>query len=84
MFHPRMLLATIRFSMAAAGTAELSVLDIAGRRVRRLLNGPVSPGDHAVAWDGRNESGQRVPPGVYFYRLQSAGSADTKRLIVLE
>lgn len=75
---------TIRFSMAVPGNAELSVLDITGRRLRRLLNEPMSPGDHAVTWDGRNESGQRVPPGVYLYRLQSAGSADTKRVVVLQ
>lgn len=75
---------TIRFSVATSGDAELSVLDIAGRRVRRLLIETVSPGEHAVQWNGRNDAGQRVPPGVYLYRLRAPGIADTKRVIVLE
>ena len=75
---------TIRYSTALAGVAELTVLDVAGRRVRDLVNGPVGAGPHAAEWNGRDDAGRRVAPGVYFYRLRAPGIADTKRMVVLE
>ncbi|MAE71216.1 MAG: hypothetical protein CME06_12215, partial [Gemmatimonadetes bacterium] len=48
---------------------ELSVYELSGRRVRRLVVGRVRAGTHRVAWDGRNDAGSRVPSCVYLYHL---------------
>jgi hypothetical protein len=58
---------------------ELSLYDLSGRIVRRLQDSGVINGPQQVAWDGRDESGQMVPPGLYLLHLSvgtDTGSAE--------
>jgi serine protease AprX len=58
--------------LPAAGSVNLKVYDNNGRVVRTFA-GSASVGTKALfPWDGRNERGQTVPPGIYFYRVKSA------------
>jgi len=46
---------------------EVRVYDLGGRLVRRMAQQrAVSTGLHAVRWDGRDQQGARVPPGIYY------------------
>jgi hypothetical protein len=73
---------SIVYSVPAASHVALNVYDISGRRVRTLLNGQQDTGFHVVTFDGRNDMGNPLPAGVYFYRLQAAGKDSTKKLIL--
>jgi flagellar hook assembly protein FlgD len=76
---------TTRFEYSVAGSraeVSLSIYDLAGRRVRMLVKGPVEAGTHRASWDGRNEAGQRERAGVYFYRLTSAAESVTRPLLL--
>ena len=75
---------TLRYTLATSAEADLSIFDISGRRIRRLASGIVGPGEHAVVWNARNDTGQRVPPGVYLVRLRTPDTAETRRVIILE
>jgi len=57
------------------GSLELSlkIFDINGRMVRNLLSGPREPGFHMTKWDGRGDSGNDLPAGVYFLKMVAAG-----------
>jgi hypothetical protein len=48
---------------------EVEIRDLAGRRVRRVHAGVESIGRYEHPWDGRDEEGRRVPPGIYIYRV---------------
>ncbi|HMB70749.1 MAG TPA: FlgD immunoglobulin-like domain containing protein, partial [bacterium] len=61
----------------------LAVYDIAGRPVRELTAGSRAAGAHAVNWDSRDAAGDRVPPGIYFYRLEGADFDVTRKLVVI-
>ena len=77
--------ATLRWAIASAGKVDLQILDLAGRRVRHLHDGVAAAGSHTSMWDLRDESGQRVAPGLYFVRLSAAGSpARSARLVIIE
>jgi flagellar hook assembly protein FlgD len=53
--------------------------------VRELLDTPVAPGHHRVTWDGRDDGGERVGSGVYFYRLEGGeGLALTRSMTLLK
>ena len=41
-------------------------------------------GPHAVTWDGRDESGMAVAPGIYFVRIQSSGKQAVKPVVLIE
>lgn len=73
--------ATIRFALAEPGEARLEVLDATGRRVAVLARGPHGAGEHAVVWNGRDDAGTRVPPGLYFARWAGAGRVETSRVV---
>jgi hypothetical protein len=68
--------AAIEFALGGADRdAVLTVVDVAGRVVWRQALGGFTAGHHALAWDGRDARGVRVPAGVYFARL-AARSGD--------
>ncbi len=75
---------TISFRLADSGPVSLYIFDSGGRRVRALLSGEAMPaGTHVVTWDGRNDRGEKLSTGVYFYQVVTgAGSAERKMLMV--
>ncbi len=73
----------IRFQVPARQSVTLAVYDVAGRLVRKLIDGPVDPGLHSVSWDGRCETGERVACGVYFDRFETAGYTQTRKVALV-
>ena len=71
----------VRFSLAESGRMDLGVYDVRGRRVGEIVRGRVTSGSHVRVWDGRGISGTRLGRGVYFLRLESAGTTTTRRLL---
>lgn len=75
---------TIRFTLADGGDTELQVFDVRGNNIKRLVAGSLAAGDHSVSWDGTDEAGQRVPSGIYFYRLRSGSYEGMQRMVLLK
>ena len=71
---------TIRFDLERRGPVRLSVHDVTGRLVRRLVDTPLPAGPHSVRWDARGERGP-VAPGVYFVRLEAEGAVETRKAV---
>ena len=66
------------------GYVEITIYDVSGREIRRLLAGEM-PGGHGVAvWDGIDNAGERVASGVYFARLDVDGLTAMGKLVVLK
>jgi len=74
---------TLTFIAPGGETARLDVYDVAGRRVRRLYHGTPDEGLHEIVWNGRNDQGQPVSSGIYFYRLSAGEVMRTQRLVVV-
>ncbi|MBD3303269.1 MAG: S8 family serine peptidase, partial [Candidatus Eisenbacteria bacterium] len=75
---------TIRYSLANPADARLAIYDAGGRLVRVLLDGRQTAGSHHAIWDGRDESGEAVGSGVYFYRLEAGAFEQSRRMIILK
>jgi hypothetical protein len=65
----------IDVSLGRDGEVALTVFDVQGRRVRRLVDGRLQAGDRVVHWDGRDDAGHRMAPGRYFVHLSMDGHA---------
>jgi hypothetical protein len=52
--------------------------------VRTLVNERRRADIYKVVWDGRNDQGQRVASGVYFYRLQAGKFTKTLKMLLLK
>jgi hypothetical protein len=75
---------TIAFSLRDRGYVELTVFDVRGRVVRRLVRGERDAGLHIdVQWDGVNDQGMPVASGLYFYRLTAQGFTETHKMLLL-
>jgi flagellar hook assembly protein FlgD len=71
----------IDYSLATAGSADLSVYDVTGRRVATLVHGEAGAGLHSATWTGRSTDGRTVPAGVYNAVLQTASGRITHRIV---
>ncbi|MEE2726777.1 MAG: FlgD immunoglobulin-like domain containing protein, partial [Candidatus Latescibacterota bacterium] len=52
------------------GILRVAVLDLAGQKIATLLEQPAIAGPYSAVWDGRNSSGETVPPGIYLVRVE--------------
>jgi hypothetical protein len=73
----------ISFELGESCRAALAVYDVRGKLVQVLARGPMEAGAHSAVWDGRNERGDPVASGVYFYRLRAGSFTETKKLVLL-
>ncbi len=62
----------------------LKIYNILGDLVRTLMYEKKMPGNYQVVWDGRDDKGEKVSSGIYFYRLEAGGYSETKRMILVK
>ena len=74
---------TISFSLPAGDRTTLVVYDVAGNRIRTLVNQDLEAGDHQVIWNGSDEGGRQVAAGIYLYRLDSGSVHEVKRMTLV-
>ncbi len=79
-FNPR---TTIRFALAREGRARLTIYDVAGRRVRQLVDAVLRPDVYRVEWDGTGDHGGPVASGVYLYRLETEGFVASRKMMLV-
>jgi flagellar hook assembly protein FlgD len=58
------------------------MFDASGRQVAALSDGTQNSGRHIKTWDGRAGSGQDLPNGVYFARLEFGGHVETRKVVL--
>jgi hypothetical protein len=80
--NPTKQAALISFSLAVPARVRLTVADVKGRAVRTLVDGTRPAGDYSVGWDATDDRGEGVVAGVYFYRLETPGFSDTKKIVI--
>ena len=75
---------TLRFALAAPAHARLYVYDLAGRRVRSLVDAELPAAEHEAVWDGHDDRGTALPSGVYFARLTAGDFARSQKVLLLK
>jgi hypothetical protein len=68
--NPQRTFSTFAFALPHQGYVSIQILDSQGRAVRTLLNAPFPAGLWSIDWNGRNDGGESVPQGLYFYRVR--------------
>ncbi|TPW17495.1 MAG: pepN, partial [bacterium] len=79
--NPMSGVALLSFDLAEPGSVTLSIVDVGGRLVRRLIEAPLSGGAHEATWDGRDGAGSPVASGTYFAVLDAAGRRWSRTLV---
>jgi hypothetical protein len=74
----------IAYDIATTCKTSISIFDVQGRIVRKLLDAVETPGRYRVPWDRRDGHGQRAPAGVYFCRMQAGGFKAVRKMPLVE
>ena len=69
----------IEFSLPEAGLTRLTIYDLQGREVAKLIDGEMNAGFHNVTWDA-----SKMASGIYIYRLTSGNFVATKKMVLLK
>ena len=79
----------IPYQLSGDSPVSVSIYDMTGRLVRTLSLGMQSAGFYnsrgrAAYWDGRNDVGEHVANGIYFYQLRTPTFHQTRRLVIMK
>ncbi|MFO7659681.1 MAG: agmatine deiminase family protein [Candidatus Cloacimonadaceae bacterium] len=75
---------SVSYVAKAGNQVQLSIYNIKGQQVRNLQTITKSAGSQNLFWDGKDKSGQAVPSGVYYLRLNCAEGSVVKKLLILK
>jgi hypothetical protein len=63
---------------------RLSIFDLRGREIVKLVDGLLPEGEHRVAWNGRDARGRQVPSGIYIYNLSKGGDSRSRKMTLVK
>jgi hypothetical protein len=72
------------FSVPKTQLVTIRIYDILGREVKTLVNTNINIGKYTVSWDGTNDASHQVSTGVYFYRMETNGFVDVKKMVLVK
>jgi len=75
--------AEVRFEVPGPGFVTLSIYDVQGRLVRRLVDEPMEANTYIIDWNGMDDAGARVAGGVYFLRLETGDESVTGKAVIV-
>jgi hypothetical protein len=80
--NPTSRVTAIDFGLERPGFAKLTIYDVSGREVRRVVERELASGPHTVQWDGRDGQGRSVAAGVYLVNLRLGEKILTQRVVI--
>jgi len=75
--------AMVRFQVPQKAHVIISVYNLLGQEVVRLIDREVSPGYHRVQWNGRGKDGRPLNAGVYFLRMKAQNFDRVQKLLLV-
>lgn len=80
-FNPQ---TAISFSVLKNEFVDLTIYDLLGRKIQNLVAETKSPGCYNVVWQGVDESGAKMPSGVYVYMLKTKSFQETRKMMLMK
>ena len=74
---------TITYTIPKKEHIQLTIYNLLGQEIVRLVDNQQAPGEHQVQWNGSNSEGHPVASGVYLYHIRSANFVETKKMMLI-
>ena len=74
----------IKYQTSQPGNVEIVIYDVLGKEVKTLIDENKDAGTHQIIWDARDNSGNEVASGVYFYEMRAGTYIETKKLLLMK
>ncbi|MFQ5631080.1 MAG: FlgD immunoglobulin-like domain containing protein, partial [bacterium] len=75
---------TINYFVDRAGKVELTIYNLLGKKIRTLVQANKPAGEYSALWDGKDDAGNRMTSGSYYYKLRIGKQFSTKRMVLLK
>ncbi|MCL2064955.1 MAG: choice-of-anchor D domain-containing protein, partial [Candidatus Cloacimonetes bacterium] len=75
---------TIKFTLSNSGHVRMDIFNIRGSLVRTLVDNEMNRGEHTVIWNGKDNNGQEVSSGIYFYQMKTSDFSSIKRMVLMK
>ncbi len=79
-FNPTTL---IRFQIPEGSNVNLKIYNSLGQEIRTLASQFYESGEYQTVWDAKDNSGNKVPSGVYFYRINAGNYSQIKKMMLI-
>jgi hypothetical protein len=73
-----------RFTLAKASHVRIEIYNIVGQRVKTLVDEEMKPGVYLADWDSKDDKGNSVSSGIYFYRMTASDFSDMKKMVLVK
>jgi len=80
-FNP---ITTLRYDLPSDALVTLSIYDMLGREITKLVNTNQEAGFKSVQWDATDSMGRPVSAGVYLYQIQAGEFVETRKMVLLK
>jgi hypothetical protein len=75
---------TIHYSLKEPNLVNLTVFNMLGQKVKTLVDARQPAGLHVTQWDGKDQFGNTVAGGVYFYQIKSGKFVSIKKMVLVK
>jgi len=74
----------ISYSLPRGEFVRFTVYNVRGEEVLTVVDKKQQAGTYVVTWNGRNDSGEQVSSGIYFYRIETESFSQTRKMTLLK
>ncbi|MDZ4181941.1 MAG: carboxypeptidase regulatory-like domain-containing protein [Candidatus Cloacimonadaceae bacterium] len=75
---------TILFTLREAAAVKIEIYNLKGQHVKTLVDDNRAPGSHRVIWNGRDDRGNAVSSGIYFYTMSTPQYQSRRKMILMQ
>lgn len=82
--NPFSRLTNIRYSLKSDEIVNVSIYNIKGQLIKTFANNKQRPGEYKITWDTKNNNGEYVASGIYFYKVNFGKYSSSKKMILMK
>ena len=75
---------TIKYTIAQKDPVQITIYNVSGQIVKRLVEEHKPEGRYQVVWNGTTDRGEMVASGIYFYLIRIGSFTDAKKMVILK
>ena len=73
----------IEYALPKDCQVQIAIYNLLGQKIRTLIDQYQTKGQRKIHWDGKDDEGNELTSGIYFYRLQAGDFSETKKMVLL-
>ncbi|MBS3742077.1 MAG: T9SS type A sorting domain-containing protein [Candidatus Cloacimonetes bacterium] len=75
---------TFKFSLKEPARVKIDIYNVEGQLVKNLVNDELNSTNHSVTWNGKDEAGKKVSPGIYFTKVSAGNVSDVHKILIIK